>query len=232
MVRWHRGGSIVLVAIAVVLVNCLPAYGQRRRVRDEEGPSENRIKIVNMLTEGRRLAVEGGRLRKEAIEGRVPDRSKPKSEGEKWIDLTDEQRLSRFAEARTKFAAAVTKAAEAQDFLNKHPGTALDEAPSAIQKRWTEQYALTIVADCRFRMSKDIGTVQDWKKLAAMAVKADKDSAEARQLVEDIKKKEEEIKEAAREKREEEARKKKEEAESKKDDDAKSDDESAGKKDD
>jgi hypothetical protein len=190
-----------MLVVAVITILCLPAALSAQRLRDRDrGPSVNRRKILEMGVEAQKLAAEGAKLRKEAVEGRVPDKSRPRTgEGEKepkWIELTSAERLRRFAQARAKYLAAVAKAAEAEAFLKKHPGIALEDRPTTGKERLTEQYAATVVAEARFRMAEDIGTIAQWKKLAAQALKADKDSLEAQRLVEEIKKREQEEREA------------------------------------
>lgn len=219
----------VLIAATVSALWLADASVAQVLRRDREGPSANRVKIVNMLTEARRLAGDAATRRKEAVEGRIPDRSKSRRESreERWIELSNADRLKRFGQARSKYLSAVAKAAEAEAFLKKHPGVALDEAPTAARGRLSEQYALTLVAECRFRMAENLGTPRDWRKLASLALKVDSDSAEAKQLIEDIKAKEEEIKKAEQEKREEAKRKREEQEKDKKEssqDDAKDDD--------
>jgi hypothetical protein len=168
------------------------AYGQRRprpRDRDRDVPDVNRVKVVNMLAEARKANVEAVRLRKEAVEGRIPDRSKSrqKSKGPRWIDLTPGQRMARFREAKKNHTTAVRKAAEAENFLKKHPKVTLDKAPATAKKKCLEEYAVTLVAEARFRMEKSLGALQQWQRLCDQALKLDRTSAEARQLAKELK---------------------------------------------
>jgi hypothetical protein len=210
------------VATVTLLMAVLASGVVAGRLR-RDGPSQNRIKIVNMLTEGRKLAIEAGELRKEAIAGRIPDKSAPRDEDgkrkSKWIELKQSERLSRFAKSKSKLAAAINKAAEAEAFLKKHPNVALDATPATIKEKWTDEYARTVVAEARFRMAEEIGKLADWKRLATQALKINKDCIEAQRLNEEIKTLEEEMKKeaeakrkAAAEKRKEDARKRKEAA--------------------
>lgn len=230
---------VMKVAAVVVLMAVLASGGIAGPLR-RDGVSQNRIKIVSMIVEGRKLAIEAGTLRKEAIAGRIPDKSAPRGEDgqrkPKWIELKNSERLSRFAKSKSKLAAAINKAAEAEAFLKKHPSVALEAAPGTIKEKWTGEYARTVVAEARFRMAEEIGKLADWKRLATQALKIDKDCTEAQRLNDEIKALEEQQKKeaeaqrkAAIEKRKEAARKRREAAAKKADaaKDAEGDDDQA-----
>ena len=175
------------VALSLLILATAVAAGPLRRDRD--GPSASRVKLLEMVREARKANAEALKLRREAVEGKIPDRSKSRSEDrkERWIELTDKERLSRFASAKKLHTTAVTKSAEIQQYVKKHPGVALEGTPETGIERLKRDYGLTLVAEARFRMSEKIGTIRDWQRLAAQALKLDKTSTEAQRLNQELK---------------------------------------------
>jgi len=179
-----------VTAVAVVLSLALSAalYAAPPR-RDRDGPSAARVELLEMVRVARKANAEALQLRREAVEGRIPDRSKPagKDREERWIELTDAQRLSRFASAQKNHTTAIRKTMEIEQYVKKHPGVALEGTPEAGLEKLQKDYAVTLVAEARFKMSKKIGTIRDWQKLALQALKLDKTCAEAQQLDQELK---------------------------------------------
>lgn len=225
--------AAITTFVAVALMLALPQVGlAQRRLRDRDGPSEGRVESVELIREARKLAGEATVLRTEAIEGKVPDRSKPAGDGEskrdRWIDLTDQERLTRFAGARNKYLQAVKKAAEAEEFVKKHPNVMSEDVPEVVKGNISKEYALTYVAEARFRMQKQIGTIADWQKLAAQALKIDKDSDEAQRLTEELK----EMVEAEKARKKAELEQKKAELKKKREEEKKAEEQAGEKKED
>ena len=185
-----RQAVLRVTAVAVVLSLVLSAavYAARPR-RDRDGPSAARVELLEMVRLARKANAEALQLRREAVEGRIPDRSKPagRDREERWIELTDAQRLARFASAQKNHTTAIRKTMEIEQYVKKHPGVALEGTPEAGLEKLQKDYAVTLVAEARFKMSKKIGTIRDWQKLVLQALKLDKDSAEAQQLDQELK---------------------------------------------
>jgi hypothetical protein len=169
------------------------------------GPSANQIKMGKMIVESQKLAIKGGELRKEAVAGRIPDKSASRDEDGKreanWIELKQGERLSRFAKSKSKLANAINKMAEADAFRKKHPNAASAATLGMYKKMWTDEYVRTVVAEAQFRMAEEIGKLSDWKRMVNQALKLDKDCIEAQGLNEKIKALEEKLKEEAAAKR-------------------------------
>jgi len=207
-------GAAVASVLSLVLSTAVYA-APRRRGRD--GPSAARVELLEMVRVARKANAEALVQRREAVEGKIPDRSKPvgRDREQRWIILTDAQRLARFASAQKNHTAAIRKSLEIQNYVKKHPGVALEGTPETALEKLQRDYAVTLVAEARFRMSKEIGTIRDWQKLALQALKLDKTCAEAQQL-------DRELKEMLK-KQQEEKKKQKEDDKAKDDDDTTTD---------
>jgi len=184
----------LFVVVTLLMICGGPALAAPRDRGDDDDLNRNRLKMAGLLDEARTLGQEGGQLTREAVEGRVPDRTKPAAEGEgareeRWIELTDEERLSRFADARKKFDASFRKVTEVEEFLKTHPDIIRENIPAEAKKKLQQACSRTLVAEARFRMSKDLGTASQWRKLIDQALKLDADSVEARRAQEELQKK-------------------------------------------
>ncbi|MBN2582527.1 MAG: hypothetical protein JXL80_05620 [Planctomycetes bacterium] len=178
----------LLVALALLTAAASPALAGPRD-RDDNDVDSSRLKVSGMLAEARKLGQEAGLLTREAIEGRIPDRTKPAGEGnreDRWIELTDKERLLRFSDAKKKFDASFRKVGEVEEFLKSHPDIVRENIPAEAKKKLQEACARTLVAEARFRMSKDLGTAAQWQKLIEQALKLDPDSTEAKRAQEEL----------------------------------------------
>jgi len=194
---------LVIAAIALGLAAPHVA-GQRRRVRDDDHINRNRLKMAGLLDEARKLGLEAGALAKEAVRGKIPDRTKPAKEGQekedRWIELTTKERLDRFAKAKKKFDASFRKVGEVEKFLKTHPDIIRENIPAEAKKKLQRACALTLVAETRFRMSENLGTIKSWQKLISQALKLDKECIEAQRVNKELKEMAAKKKEAKKEK--------------------------------
>ena len=207
-----RIARYVVIAAIALLFAAPHAVGQRRRAGDDDQINRNRLKMAGLLDEARKLGLEAGALTKEAVQGRIPDRTKPAAEGQsredRWIELTQKERLDRFDQAKKKFDASFRKVGEVEKFLKSHPDIIRENLPAEAKKRLQRACAMTLVAETRFRMSEDLGTVKSWQKLVSQALKLDEECVEAQRLDSQLKEMAAEKKDAKQEKKDEESKEK------------------------
>ncbi|NIA21674.1 MAG: hypothetical protein GWP05_06855 [Anaerolineaceae bacterium] len=189
--RTARIARYVVIAAVALGLAAPQVAGQRRRGRDDDHVNRNRLKMAGLLDEARKLGLEAGALTREAVRGKIPDRTKPAKEGQKkedrWIELTTKERLDRFAKAKKKFDASFRKVGEVEKFLKTHPDIIRENIPAEAKKKLQRACAMTLVAETRFRMSENLGAITSWRKLASQALKIDKECLEAQRLDKELK---------------------------------------------